>query len=690
MNYIKEKKDFLEKYDKNEIKKIKNETNEELVNYEKELEKKMKLELDEYKKELIQEYEIDDIEQDNSNNNGTKNLEIKKINLESQIKIQKERNNNKKEIQEQTKKFELEEKNKYLEEMNKIKISRLEQQNNNKINRLSDEYKNNFNIFVKEFQNRNNNNVDLSSNISIFNQKNDLSKELISQYNQELDTQLEESKNSLKLELELKYQKDLENLKFNLLSNDNDEQKENKENQNKIEETIKNLIEKISTEFNNIKTKETKEINISLKDIKEKIGQINSNNNDEEKGTLIEDYLSDIISEKKVLMSKFNSLVKMNEEEFIKNKYLIQFYITIIKTIIQNLSINKTNINIEEIFGNVNDIIKEYKMKYNKEINEKLFPVLYNAFDKILNDMFDDDKINNIIDNSIYGQSLFLGNNTMNMTNININSKRNESMMNNNNINKKRLFSSFSPRKNDISNNNILNKTVFNNNQRYILNKTNYNNNILNNTNIINNKEEESIININLNNINEDNINIPELKIEIIEKLSPDNIQKYNIIKDFLINESKKILDELSSYSEKKDSENKLNILFKSGEFKQYNNILNRICEEENDKTNQIFKILKNNINDNLAFIEKYYDKMNIVDSKFNQIMNNIEEYKNNFYGSHNIFGKKNNSYYKSYNTENMLNNTFNVYNRNNYINEQSFINTTHSIDFRNNKNFFI
>ena len=45
----------------------------------------MNEELDEYKKSLIQEYEMDD---DIGDNNDSKNLEIKKNSLESQIKIQ--------------------------------------------------------------------------------------------------------------------------------------------------------------------------------------------------------------------------------------------------------------------------------------------------------------------------------------------------------------------------------------------------------------------------------------------------------------------------------------------------------------------------------------------------------------------------------------------------------------------------
>ena len=444
---------------------------------------------------------------------------------------------------------------------------------------------------------------------------------------------------------------------------------------------MKNLIEKTSSEFDSIKNKNMSDIKSTMEEIKEKINEIIQGKNNEEKNdinSLLEDYLlTDLISKKRVIMSKYNSLINMSEGDYIHNKIMLKYYIDIINSINQMLSINQKNINIDEILISVNQVINKYKEIYDQEKNEKLFPILFNAFNKVINLMSNDDNIINIIDNSIYGPNILNNENNMtymNMTNYNMN-------------NNKKIFSSFSPRKNEQ----IFNRTFSNMNEQRT-------NNLLN----INNQKDESLFNININNIenNNNNIIIPEISKQIMDKISKENIQKYNVISEFLLNESKNISDELNLYTQKKDSENKINLLYQSGEFPQYNNILNRICQEENDKTNQyfrninskskIFELLKKNIKDNYSFIEKYFDKTNIVDNKFNQIMNNIEEYKNNFYGSHNIFGKKNNSYYKSYNTENMLNNTFNVYNRNNYINEQSFINTTHSIDFRNNKNFFI
>ena len=125
------------------------------------------------------------------------------------------------------------------------------------------------------------------------------------------------------------------------------------------------------------------------------------------------------------------------------------------------------------------------------------------------------------------------------MTHLNFNSRLNETMnntLNNNNIinnNSTKILSSFSPRKN-INNNQILNKT-FSNMQRY---------------------NNESILNAmnNINNITYDSnkIIIPEISKQLLEKLSEDNLKKYNIIQEFLINESKNIADEYNLYSQKK------------------------------------------------------------------------------------------------------------------------------------------
>jgi len=348
--------------------------------------------------------------------------------------------------------------------------------------------------------------------------------------------------------------------------------------------------------------------------------------------------------------------------------------------------LNQKYIHIDEIINNIYEVINNYKSIYEKEKDQKLFPLLFNAFNKVLNLMFNDDNMINIIDNSIYGQNIL--NENMNMTNLNINSKLNETI--NNNI---KLLSSFSPRKNINNNNNqILNKTFTKD-----LNIRRYSNN--NNETFINNINN---ITNDINNLN-NNTTLPEISKQLLEQLSQENLVKYNSIQEFLISESKNIIIEHNLYSQQKNSENKINILYQSGEFSQYNNIFDRICQEENDKTNQyfrninsksnIFELLKKNIKDNFIFIEKYFDKINIVNNKFNQIMNNIEEYKNNFYGINKIFGRRSNPYNKT-SIENMLNNTFNIESNNRnyynkYLNESNF-DFNNNTNIYNNKNFYI
>ena len=195
--------------------------NKKLIKYEEELENKMKLELEQYKKELIEEYETDNDDENIDSNN----LQKRKNNLESQIRIQKEKNNNKKEIEEQRKNNNLEENKKHLGQINK-----------NKIYKLIDEFKFNFDKFVKEFENKNKSiNNDIFSHNNYLNQEELSIKDMLSQYSEELESQLEFSKNSLKNEYDQKLQNELENLKNNILINTDDESKKYMEDKKEIE-----------------------------------------------------------------------------------------------------------------------------------------------------------------------------------------------------------------------------------------------------------------------------------------------------------------------------------------------------------------------------------------------------------------------------------------------------------------------
>ena len=122
---------------------------------------------------------------------------------------------------------------KHLNEMNKIKMTRLEQQNKNKIDKLIEEFKINFDEYNKNYKRQNNKDNIFSKN-NIINEEFSIN-ETMTDYSKELGTQFEIEKNSLKAEYEQKLQIEIENLKKNILSNNNNESKKFSEEKKEIE-----------------------------------------------------------------------------------------------------------------------------------------------------------------------------------------------------------------------------------------------------------------------------------------------------------------------------------------------------------------------------------------------------------------------------------------------------------------------
>ena len=105
-DYIKKKKDFASKYNniimtnlkKKKSLQISQNTLEDLDTYESTLKQKMEQELNKYKNNLISEYEYNELNQSSEEiDDIKKNYEVKKLKLESDIRIQKEKNKNSKE-----------------------------------------------------------------------------------------------------------------------------------------------------------------------------------------------------------------------------------------------------------------------------------------------------------------------------------------------------------------------------------------------------------------------------------------------------------------------------------------------------------------------------------------------------------------------------------------------------------------
>ena len=768
--YKKDKKNFIKEFNKNypnkkdnDLERYKNELKEDLSNYENELKNKMNENIEKYKKELIEEQE-NNLAYDYDDNNGDfdlNNLELKRINLETQIKKQKMNNNDKKENNEKLGRNNENETKRHLEEMNKIKKSRLDLQLNNKIKEFTDQIQKDFENYQKIY---NINNNTFSGN-NLNNNKEDSMEEKLNEYSNDLKSQLEENKKLIKEEYENKLKREMEDfqntlnlekskspqrsgeskkdIENNYYSDLNTIKTNMKKNNEKLEEIINDNINNASSSFIVIKNKEIKDIDLIMQEITQKIKEIINGQEKKDSSNLIEDYISELITEKKIFLSKYNSLVNMREDDFKNKRFLLQFFIDIIKLITQFLSVKQNNNNddelINEIISKVNDIINNFKLKYESEKNNKLYPLLYKAFQKVMNSLFNDDETNNIIDNSIYGQIL------LNNTNMNATYMNNNTILNDSNINNNLLRSNQSIQAQNIINNpnlnlnaNINNKFLNNKNNNMNLSNDNRGesstNQILNqsktltyrqNNNVNNisssfspNRYSNSLnktltnsakINYNLKSIqpineqteleiNNTNIAVPQLPNEIVNNISPDCKNKYDLIINFLIEESKNILEDLNKYNRQKEENNKANLLKESMEFSQYNKIFDLISKEENCKTNQllnninyknrVFGSIKNYCEDIFNFIIKYSTRDKNINNKLNQVIKYIEEYNRNYYGSKNNDYNNNMSLFYKNQIENALNNTFNLdINNNKFYNHinDSFYNTMQSSNNNNN-----
>ena len=199
--------------------------------------------------------------------------------------------------------------------------------------------------------------------------------------------------------------------------------------------------------------------------------------------------------------------------------------------------------------------------------------------------------------------------------------------------------------------------------------------------------------------MNSKNIEIPQLPDEIVNSFSIDNQNNYKIIINFLIGESRIISQETNDYINKKNAYDKLNKFKESGEFSHYNNILEQICKQEDNRTNQylkdiqsksnIFEMIKKNCKENFDFILKYYNRNNVVNNKLGVLLTHIDDYNK-------YFNKKKNNNITAFkradnNIENILNNTFAIDKTNdrlyNFSNNEILLNNTINNENSNSRN---
>ena len=749
-NYIKNKKSFIEEYineleskNSKEIKKMKKEKSEIFSTYENELNNKMNQELENYRKELIKERNKNSEElRDKTDEEISLEIQFKK--LESNIRIQKEKNRMKKELLEQKKKNEMDEDLKLLGQNHKKEMLNLEKESKNKIDILKNEFQTNFILYQKEFKLKNNNNIYIND---IQEKNNNLLKEDLIIYEKELKQQFDESIKILKEEWDNKLMKEIEIFKENI-NKENNEGKINRENKDlekeyfieinelkqnnkiqikKIEDTIKNLFEKTTNSFDKIKNKSTNDINGFIFDIKKKVKDIfkNENNNDNYEA-IINEFLSEIITKKILILNKYSSFVDIAEEEYKQNNILIEYFIEIIRMINEiitennqknnNTSINHENLaefSINEILHRINDMMEEFKNKYENKQNNRLYPLLYDAIQKLINLKFNEEidfgspRLNplinsnqnitnvnylNYMNNSQMNESNFNNNNIIfsNRTINNINQKIDESEKTINNINNNQIYS---PKKNPMNNSSLyINPQTQRNNYSFFKNNNTLNqSSFRHNNNIFPIKED---IESNKSSIYLNSINIPQIPNEILNNFSSENIRNYKVIIDFLVSEYKQIYEENNIYINRNNANQKLNMLKESGEYIRYNHIFEQINKQENDENEQylkdieskknILELIKNNCEESFNFIIKYNNKSNIINNKLGVLIKHIEDYNNHFKT------KNNNAKYfsnKRYNIENVFNNTFQI-ERNNY-NQPNILNSnTFSNYFEKNRKF--
>ena len=209
--YLKEKKEFYitleELYEKKNIlekRKLQDNIinlNKELIErYEEDLFDKNEIELNEYEKKIKSEFENNFKNNNNNENNYEIDvLEIKKQSLISQIKIQKQKNENSKEQKKNDLKKLNENKNNLLNDKKKI----IKNNHQLQLEKIENDYKKTFENYKKEIENSIKNENLKKKNDEFNNQEYNI-KDILKDYQLILDDNFEIKKNLLKKELEEK------------------------------------------------------------------------------------------------------------------------------------------------------------------------------------------------------------------------------------------------------------------------------------------------------------------------------------------------------------------------------------------------------------------------------------------------------------------------------------------------------
>ena len=669
----------------------------------------MEQELNKYKKNLISSYDNNELNPNSERETDLKQkLELKKLRLESDIRIQKERNKNTKENEEKKNKNLIENKKLNLEEKLENKKSRLTIKHKNDINNLEKEFQNNYEKYINEYKNKylfNKDDINSSTNNDIF--KSDL-KELEEEFIKELKEKFEQEKITITYELETKLIKEIETLKNQMKNNNEQEIKKINENINNLgteyfneidiikkqletqkkkdDSFIYDKIEKISNTFlNELKNKNLKKINEEMNQIITTIKQNVSFNDDNE--IKIEEYLIDKFALNNSKLNEKKSIYDLIEKEYNEIKMQIKFLSKAIsfmnKTIIEKgsdisfdsifekKSENKDDLMVGEIILNLQNELDEFKLKNKDNINNKIYPFL-------------DEEIKNLIDNI--------------------------KKLKERNIRRNNAYSYFNTRKTNINYNNNFNNNDFYNSQNnnnynsfsfpkqekkatksYSQNKNNININYKPTSRItetISEFENGSKASSMVNNIDINNL---ELSNEIIDSFSEDILILYNKIITFIKEESALIEKDNQKLNNNENMNNSLNNLKDSDNFGKYKNEINYILSQEqrstrNNRTNfenkkKHFMKIKSFWEETLYSIYNDYSRTDIIKKKLNILVGNINDYKATYYSKNN---DNDNFNVKVFNNNLRSNNNLNFNGFNNPFSKNKFNNRYGGSSFRN------
>ena len=765
--YINNKKDFIENTildnkNKLESEKKKNKNNltkdqkNDLKQYENELIKKMNNDLENYKNKLTDNFSYEnELNENNDLDNGSevntkKQLELKKLKLESLIRIQKEKNKSKKDIQLIKSKNEIKRKINQTKEIYDIKKSRLELQNKNKMNTIENDFKTKFDNYVHEMNNDNNLifnknlNNDLNENLINDNKIN----EQINKYMIELNDKFEQDKKTIKKEMDKKLMNDLQEYKIKTKQEiNNDMQNMTKDTQSlekryynelesmkqindnnklKINNITNNKINKITELFDSIKKSHLNNITNILNEIISLIknnennlinGNKNANipiiNNYNDLELKIDEFLTEKLTQEKLKINKMKSIINMTEKDYIDKEFKLNYLNEIASVLCRSVNDKKSvfigisNLNdeddslVSELNNEFQEKYKNYKTKYNKEVNNKiLYPLLEKSLQKIMDLIYNEANTNMILENSLYfnnisslnkttnnifphnmNMSYFNNSSGNNILNPNIISQRaNQSMLMTNNprFNNYVVNNQINPN-NQTYNNEPMNQTVILNAPKRYYSPTPFLNKTLNNNNNLQN---------NISPVDDDIINIcdiiPQLPEEVLANFNLDLKENYGEIVDFLFDESQKLNREMENNKYRNSINEKLNVIRGSGEYNKYNLLFNKIYYENNARSNKelqviknktnIFNLIKNNVDEAFSHICENPNQFDSIKESFKTLLNSIRDYKKNYTNKITIENKNtnNNSLLKAY--RNGFNDIYgtNIYNNNvrqkNYI----------------------